>query len=118
MPMTQQSLQARRGIKNVFVTNGYMTKEALTLIKPYLDAANVDLKFFDEKTHQKICGAKRNPVLETIKLMHELGIWVEVTTLIIPTLNDSDEELRQDRSICLQCGARDTMACKRLLSDI
>ena len=88
-------LASKKGIKNVFVTNGYMTKEALTLIKPYLDAANVDLKFFDEKTHQKICGAKRNPVLETIKLMHELGIWVEVTTLIIPTLNDSDEELRQ-----------------------
>ncbi|MBI3353824.1 MAG: AmmeMemoRadiSam system radical SAM enzyme [Nitrospirae bacterium] len=88
-------LASKKGIKNVFVTNGYMTKEALTLIKPYLDAANVDLKFFDEKTHQKICGAKRNPVLETIKLMRELGIWVEVTTLIIPTLNDSDEELRQ-----------------------
>ncbi|MBI5182414.1 MAG: AmmeMemoRadiSam system radical SAM enzyme [Nitrospirae bacterium] len=88
-------LASKKGIKNVFVTNGYMTKEALTLIKPYLDGANVDLKFFNEKTHQKICGARRDPVLETIKLMHGLGIWVEVTTLIIPTLNDSDNELRQ-----------------------
>lgn len=89
------ALANKKGIRNVFVTNGYMTKEALTLIKPYLDGANVDLKFFNEKTHQKICGAKRDPVLETIKLMHGLGIWVEVTTLIIPTLNDSDNELRQ-----------------------
>ncbi|MBI5042989.1 MAG: AmmeMemoRadiSam system radical SAM enzyme, partial [Nitrospirae bacterium] len=89
------ALASRKGIKNVFVTNGYMTKEALTLIKPYLDGANVDLKFFNEKTHQKICGAKASHVLDTIKLMHELNIWVEVTTLIIPTLNDSDDELKQ-----------------------
>src|SRR3972149_3494203 len=88
-------LANKKGIKNVFVTNGYMTKEALTLIKPYLDGANVDLKFFNEKMHQKICGAKVSHVLDTIKLMREYNIWVEVTTLIIPTLNDSDDELKQ-----------------------
>jgi len=86
-------LAHERGIKNVFVTNGYMTEEALVMIKPYLDAANVDLKFFDEKMHKRICGASRDPVLETIKRMKEFGIWVEVTTLIIPTKNDSPEEL-------------------------
>ena len=88
-------LAHQRGIKNVFVTNGYMTEEALLMIRPYLDAANVDLKFFNEKTHKRVCGASRDPVLDTIRRMKELGIWVEVTTLIIPTKNDSDEELAQ-----------------------
>ncbi len=88
-------LAHEKGIKNVFVTNGYMTEEAIDMIKPYLDAANVDLKFFDEKMHKRICGASRDPVLDTIRKMRELGIWVEVTTLVIPTKNDSDEELEQ-----------------------
>ena len=88
-------LAHEKGIKNVFVTNGYMTEEALLMIKPYLDAANVDLKFFNEKMHKRVCGASRDPVLDTIKRMREHGIWVEVTTLIIPTKNDSDEELEQ-----------------------
>lgn len=88
-------LAHEKGIKNVFVTNGYMTEEALKMIRPYLDAANVDLKFFNEKTHKRVCGASRDPVLETIKRMKEYGIWVEVTTLVIPTKNDSDEELCQ-----------------------
>ena len=78
---------------NVFVTNGYMTKEALLMIRPYLDAANVDLKFFKDGSYNKMCGAKLEPVLETIRLMKELGVWVEVTTLIIPDENDSEKEL-------------------------
>lgn len=88
-------LAHEKGMKNIFVTNGYMTEEALDMVRPYLDAANVDLKFFDEKMHKRVCGASRDPVLETIKRMKEYGIWVEVTTLIIPTKNDSDEELSQ-----------------------
>lgn len=88
-------LAHEKGLKNIFVTNGYMTKEALDMVRPYLDAANVDLKFFDEKMHKRVCGASRDPVLETIKRMKEYGIWVEVTTLVIPTKNDSDEELTQ-----------------------
>jgi len=79
---------------NVFVTNGYMSKEALLMIRPYLDAANIDLKFFKESSYKKICGASLGPVMNSIKLMRELGIWVEVTTLIIPGENDSEEELR------------------------
>ena len=81
------------GLANNFVTNGYMTEEALTAIRPYLDAANVDLKAFKDETYRKVCGARLEPVLETIRLMRRLGVWVEVTTLVVPGLNDRDEEL-------------------------
>lgn len=84
-----------KGLKNVFVTNGYMTEEALNMIQPYLDGANVDLKGFDDAKYREVCGARLEPVKETIRRMRELDIWVEVTTLIIPTHNDSDAELRQ-----------------------
>ena len=87
-------LAREEGLKNVFVTNGFMTEEALREIQPYLDAANVDLKAFTEEFYNKICGAKLEPVKKSLKLMKELGIWVEITTLIIPTLNDSQEELK------------------------
>jgi pyruvate formate lyase activating enzyme len=82
-----------KGIKNVFVTNGFMTGEAIEKISPYLDAANVDLKSFDDGFYKKYCGGRLQPVLDSLKKMKDLGIWVEVTTLIIPTLNDSDAEL-------------------------
>jgi pyruvate formate lyase activating enzyme len=85
----------RAGLKNIFVTNGYMTPEALRMIQPYLHAANIDLKGFDDKRYRRVCGAKLQPVLDSIRLMKELGIWLEVTTLVIPGHNDSDEELRQ-----------------------
>ena len=82
-----------RGIRNVFVTNGYMTAEALNMIQPYLDAANVDLKAFNRSYYKDLCGAKLEPVQETLKLMISLGIFVEVTTLIVPGLNDDEHEL-------------------------
>ena len=88
-------IASKKRLKNTFVTNGYMTAEALDMIAPYLDGANVDLKAFSEKFYKEVCGAKLKPVLESIAKMHDLGIWVEVTTLIIPTLNDSEEELRK-----------------------
>ena len=84
-----------KGILNVFVTNGYMTSEALHMINPYLDAANVDLKAFNDDFYKEQCSAKRKHVMETLKLMKSLGIFVEVTTLLIPGLNDDPEELRQ-----------------------
>jgi len=84
-----------KGIKNIFVSNGYMTPEALEEISPYLDGINIDLKSFTEKFYKEICGGRLEPVLDNIKLAKRLGIWVEVTTLIIPTLNDSQDELRQ-----------------------
>jgi len=83
-----------KGITNVFVTNGYMTSEALEMISPYLDAANVDLKAFNEKFYKEICRAKLEHVKETLKLMKSLGIFVEVTTLLIPGLNDDKHELK------------------------
>ena len=86
-------LAREAGLANVFVTNGYMTAEALRLIQPYLDAANVDLKAFQEETYKKVCGARLGPVLDSIRLMRELGIWVEVTTLVVPGMNDGNEEL-------------------------
>ncbi len=86
-------LAREAGLTNVFVTNGYMTGEALRTIRPYLDAANVDLKAFREETYKKVCGARLEPVLASIRLMNELGIWVEVTTLVVPGMNDGDEEL-------------------------
>lgn len=87
-------LAAKEGIKNVFVTNGYITEEALTTMRPYLDAANIDLKAFSDGFYRRICGARLDPVLNSIKLHKRLGIWIEVTTLIIPTLNDHEDELR------------------------
>ncbi len=84
-----------KGIRNVFVSNGYMTPEALKEISPYLDGINIDLKAFTGKFYREICGARLDPVLSTIKLARDLGIWVEVTTLVIPTLNDSPGELKQ-----------------------
>jgi len=83
------------GLRNIFVTNGYMTAEALEMISPYLDAANVDLKAFSDKYYQELCGARIKPVRATLKLMKTLGIFVEVTTLIVPGLNDEPAELRE-----------------------
>lgn len=88
-------LAAEAGLKNIFVTNGYMTADALRIIQPYLHAANIDLKGFDDKRYRRVCGAKLQPVLDSIRLTKELGIWLEVTTLVIPGHNDSNEELRQ-----------------------
>ncbi|KPJ57827.1 MAG: radical SAM protein [Deltaproteobacteria bacterium DG_8] len=82
------------GLANIFVTNGYITPEALKAIQPYLNGANIDLKSFSDEFYRKICGAKLQPVLDSITLYHQLGIWTEITTLIIPTYNDSDQELR------------------------
>ncbi|MGD1009660.1 MAG: AmmeMemoRadiSam system radical SAM enzyme [Candidatus Aminicenantales bacterium] len=86
-------LAKEAGLANNFVTNGYMTGEALTAIRPYLDAANVDLKAFKDETYKKVCGARLEPVLGSIRRMREMGIWVEVTTLVVPGLNDGAEEL-------------------------
>jgi pyruvate formate lyase activating enzyme len=88
------SLARERGLRNIFVTNGYTGREALETIAPLLDAANVDLKGFREKFYREVTGASLQGVLETLKLYVELGIWLEVTTLVIPGCNDSDEELR------------------------
>lgn len=83
------------GIKNIFVTNGYMSAEALERVSPWLDAANVDLKAFSDGFYKHQCGARLEPVKATLRRMKALKIWVEVTTLIIPGLNDDPGELSQ-----------------------
>lgn len=89
------TLASKEGMKNIFVTNGYMGKEALQEISPYLHAANVDLKSFYDDFYLRTCGGHLSPILENLVKMKELGIWVEITTLIIPTLNDDEENLRE-----------------------
>jgi len=86
-------LAHQKGIRNVFVSNGYTGPEAAKAIAPYLDGNNIDLKGGDE-FYKKICGARLDPVKETIRLMKALGVWVEVTTLIIPDYNDSEKDMR------------------------
>jgi len=87
-------IAADSGLKNVFVSNGYITPEALREIKPYLHAANIDLKGYSDDFYKKVCGARLQPVLDSIRLYRELGIWIEITTLVIPGHNDSDDELK------------------------
>jgi pyruvate formate lyase activating enzyme len=86
-------LASEAGLANVYVTNGYMTGEMLEMMHPYLDAANVDLKGFRDEVYRRYAGARLEPVLDSLKKMKQLGIWVEVTTLIIPTINDDAHEL-------------------------
>jgi pyruvate formate lyase activating enzyme len=83
------------GLANVFITNGYMTAETLEIIAPYLDAANVDLKAFRDKTYRQYIGARLQPVLDSLKNLKQLGIWLEVTTLVIPGINDDPAELQE-----------------------
>lgn len=82
------------GINTVLVTSGFETLQALDLLAPYLAAVNVDLKAFSDDTYRRFCGARLAPVLRNIHhLVQETGVWTEVTTLVIPGLNDSDGEL-------------------------
>lgn len=86
-------LAKKAGMKNVWVSNGYMTKETLDLINPYLDAINVDLKGFSEENYIKYSGAKLQPVLDNIKDIYKRKIHIEVTTLIVPGVNDDEKQL-------------------------
>lgn len=88
--------QAREvGLANCFVSNGYMTPEAVDAIAPWLDAINVDLKGFNPEVYQKAMGGRLEGVLETIACLADRGIWMEITTLLVPGLNDSPKEIRQ-----------------------
>jgi pyruvate formate lyase activating enzyme len=97
-------LAHERGLKNVFVTNGFMTDRTLDAIAPYLHAANVDLKSFRDDFYRKRCGARLDPVLKSLRKMKDMGIWVEVTTLLIPGLNDDEHELHDIASFIFSLG--------------
>lgn len=88
-------LAKKAGLKTVYVTNGFITPEALEHIAPYLDAFRVDIKSFSEDFYRKVCGARLAPVLEATKLARELGMHIETITLVIPEKNDSPEEIAQ-----------------------
>ena len=87
-------LAREAGLKNIFVTNGYISREALATMSPFLDAANIDLKGFSEGFYRDVVHARLSEVLDSIVEYRRQGIWLELTTLIIPELNDSEAELR------------------------
>ncbi len=97
-------LARQRGIKNVMVSNGYMTPLAVRRLAPFMDAANIDLKAFSEAFYNRYCSARLQPVLETIAYLRSLGIWLEITTLLIPGLNDDREEIKLLISFLLDLG--------------
>jgi pyruvate formate lyase activating enzyme len=88
-------LAHQNGLKNVFVSNGYMGAEVTRELARVLDGINIDIKAFTDKFYRQVCKARLEPVLENVRLMHDLGVWVEITTLIIPGWNDSPDELRK-----------------------
>ena len=87
-------LAHEKGLKNIYVTSGFETRKAIDLLAPYIDGMNIDIKAFTEEFYEDICGARLKPVLDTVRYAREKGIWVEVTTLLIPGKNDSDAEIR------------------------
>jgi len=84
---------ANHGIKNTLVSNGYQTPECIDMWHEYVDAINIDLKSMRDDFYREFCGASLQPVLDSIQRWYEKGVWVELTSLIIPGLNDSEEEI-------------------------
>ncbi len=87
-------LAKKEGIKNILVTNGFQSPQCLETLSEYIHAANIDLKAFSEEFYREYCGGKLQPVLQNLKTVREMGLWLEVTTLIIPGLNDSPQEMQ------------------------
>jgi pyruvate formate lyase activating enzyme len=89
-------LAKEKSLANVFVSNGYMTREAIDFAKGWLDGINVDLKAFSEDYYRRLCKARMQPVLDTITyIAKETKIWIEITTLLVPGENDSEDELKR-----------------------
>ncbi len=81
------------GLKNIFVSNGYMSAEAAAMMVEVVDAVNIDIKAFSEKFYTDTCGGSLQQVLDNVSFFRSAGVWVEATTLVIPGLNDAAEEL-------------------------
>src|SRR3989344_6640995 len=88
-------LSKKKGLKNILVSNGFINPEPLKNIIKYIDAANIDLKSFKDETYKTLCGAKLSPILDTIRYLYENKVHVEITTLLIPNINDSEKELEE-----------------------
>jgi len=97
----------QKGLANIFVSNGYMTKDAIDFAKDWLDAVNVDLKSFSDDYYKRLCKASVAPVFQTIDyIANHTNIWMEITTLIVPGENDSQQELKQIAEFIFNtCGA-------------
>lgn len=87
-------LAKEAGIKNIYVSNGYMSPQMLDLYLPYLDAANIDIKAFDDAVYREYTGAKLEPVLQSCRTMKKAGVWLEITTLLVPGVNDDETQVR------------------------
>jgi pyruvate formate lyase activating enzyme len=98
-------LARARSLKNIFVTSGYINEAPLRELAEVLDAANVDLKFFRDESCRRISRVRMQPIPDAIRLYHELGVWLEVTTLVVPGVNDSDGELRDIAEFIRSVGA-------------
>lgn len=83
------------GLDNIIISNGYMEAAPFEELAPLLQAANIDLKTFDDRTYRRLCGARLQPVLDSLKRFYAAGVWLEVTTLIIPGYNDDPAQLRE-----------------------
>ncbi|PIE65704.1 MAG: AmmeMemoRadiSam system radical SAM enzyme [Desulfobacterales bacterium] len=88
-------LAHQKTIKNIYVSNGYMSSDAVKEMATFLDGVNIDIKAMNDHFYKEVCNARLQPVLDNVRFFYELGVWVEITTLIIPGLNDRKEELRQ-----------------------
>ncbi|HOH67647.1 MAG TPA: AmmeMemoRadiSam system radical SAM enzyme [bacterium] len=93
--LATMALAKQAKLKNIWVSNGYLAADLLIELEPLLDAINVDLKFFNDNSYQKFCGARLQPVLDNIIKLKQSGVHLEITTLIIPNINDSPTELKQ-----------------------
>ncbi len=88
------TLAAEHGLYNILVSNGYQSIETLVALQGLIHACNIDLKAFSERFYRDVCGAHLAPVLDTLRAIHSMGWWLEVTTLLIPQTNDTDAEVR------------------------
>jgi pyruvate formate lyase activating enzyme len=93
----------QKGLHNIFVSNGYMSRPAAQLLAEVLGAINIDIKSFSDDFYRTICGGRLQPVLDNVRFFREQGVWVEATTLIIPGLNDTDDELRSIAAFLVSC---------------
>ncbi|HUU29453.1 MAG TPA: AmmeMemoRadiSam system radical SAM enzyme [archaeon] len=97
-------LSKNKGLRTTMVSNGFIEKEPLRELSPFLDGANIDLKAFSQRTYREIIKADLQPVCDTIADLPGLGVWCEVTTLLVPGMNDSDEELKDIAAFLAGCG--------------
>jgi len=108
-----------RGIKNVWVSNGFWSKELFDMVSPYLDAANIDLKSFDDDFYKKICQGRLQPVLDILKKLKKKKIWVEITTLVLPGLNDQEKTFKEIAGfIKKELGAETPWHVSRFFNDV